>query len=77
MEIEMIESDIKMLRSYIAKCRKQHKKISMETVKWYASNIYDAAEQKRRFDNNLPIGRSGIDFIDYHGEPKRHEEDQG
>ena len=69
-ELVMIDSNIKMLRSYISKCRKQHKRISMETVKWYASKIYDIAEQKRRFDEKLPIGKVGINFIDYHGERK-------
>ena len=74
-EIMMIESEIKLLKSYISKCRKQHRRISMETVKWYAGHIYDIAEQKRRFDENLPIGRAGIDFIDYHGEREERKED--
>ena len=67
-EIMMIETEIKFLRDYIRKCRKQHRRISMEHVKWRASRLYDLAEQKRRFDEHLPIGRVGMDFIDYHGE---------
>ena len=66
-ELWMIESNLEFLKDYLAKCRKQHRKIKMETVKWYASQIYDIAEQKRRFDKKLPIGVVGRDFIDYHG----------
>lgn len=65
-ELMMIESDIEMLKDYIAKCRKNKKRISMDTVKWYAGSIYDLAEQKRQFDKGLLIGRVGVDFIDHH-----------
>lgn len=62
-ELSIIYSNIEMLSDYVAKCRKSHKKISMEKVKFWAAHIHDAAEQKRRFDNGLPIGRVGVDFI--------------
>ena len=59
----MIDSNLDMLTTYIKNCRKAHKKISFDKIKFYSAKVYDVAEQGRRFEKNLPIGRSGIDFI--------------
>lgn len=65
-EITTIKSYAEMILGHIKESRNKHKKISCEALKFWSSAIYNFAEQCRRFDKHLPIGREGIEFISEH-----------
>lgn len=65
-EINTIVNYAEMILDHIKESRCRHKKISCLALKFWGAGIYNFAEQSRRFENHLPIGRDGIEFISEH-----------
>ena len=62
-EINSITNYAEMILRHIKESRCRHGRISCQALKFWSASIYNFAEQSRRFDNHLPIGREGIEFI--------------
>ena len=65
-EVNTIRNYAEMILGHIKESRCRHTKISCKALKFWSAAIYNFAEQGRRFENHLPIGREGIEFISEH-----------
>lgn len=65
-EVNTIRNYAEMILGHIKESRCRHTKISCKALKFWSAAIYNFAEQSRRFEDHLPIGREGVEFISEH-----------
>ncbi len=65
-EVNTIMYYAEMILEHIKGSRCRHKKISCRALKFWSAAIYNFAEQSRRFEDHLPVGREGIEFFSEH-----------
>ena len=64
-EINTITNYAEMILGHINESRCRHMKILCRALKFWNAAIYNFAEQSRRFENHLPIGRVGREGIEF------------